>query len=152
MLGIVNTGNFSTSACKPVTAAGLEVFAPTGVNEVGRSVPFPFGKERKRDLGLSDDDLAVVKKRAADDDLCVMGLRFTGDKMSPPERFQRLHEELGDNFVGVEIDSSPGNPHGNPKMAHSVLTEHLVDEVGHPTRDALGQVLELFSSRLLVKQ
>jgi len=116
------------------------------------SVPFPFGKERKRDLGLSDDDLAVVKKRAADDDLCVMGLRFTGDKMSPPERFQRLHEELGDNFVGVEIDSSPGNPHGNPKMAHSVLTEHLVDEVGHPTRDALGQVLELFSSRLLVKQ
>ena len=42
MLGIVDTGNFPTSACKPVTAAGLEVFAPTGINEVGRTVPFPF--------------------------------------------------------------------------------------------------------------
>ena len=42
VLGIVDTGNFPTSACKPITAAGLEVFAPIGINEVGRTVPFPF--------------------------------------------------------------------------------------------------------------
>ena len=42
VLGIVATGNYPPSACKPVTAAGLEVFAPTGINEVGRTVPFPF--------------------------------------------------------------------------------------------------------------
>jgi hypothetical protein len=42
VLGIVDAGNFSASACKPVIAAGLEVFAPTGINEVGRTVPFPF--------------------------------------------------------------------------------------------------------------
>jgi hypothetical protein len=42
VLGIVETGNFPTAACKPVTAAGLEVFAPVGINEVGRTVPFPF--------------------------------------------------------------------------------------------------------------
>jgi hypothetical protein len=42
VLGIVDTGVFPASACKPVTAAGLEVFAPTGINEVGRTVPFPF--------------------------------------------------------------------------------------------------------------
>ena len=42
VLGIVDAGNFPTSACKPVTAAGLEVFAPIGINEVGRTVPFPF--------------------------------------------------------------------------------------------------------------
>jgi hypothetical protein len=42
VLGIVETGNFPPSACKPVTAAGLEVFAPTGINEVGRIIPFPF--------------------------------------------------------------------------------------------------------------
>jgi len=42
LLGIVESGNFRASACKPVTAAGLEVFAPTGINEVGRTVPFPF--------------------------------------------------------------------------------------------------------------
>jgi hypothetical protein len=42
VLGIVHTGNFSPSACKPVIAAGLKVFAPIGINEVGRIVPFPF--------------------------------------------------------------------------------------------------------------
>jgi hypothetical protein len=42
VLGIAETGNFRASACKPVTAAGLEVFAPIGINEVGRTVPFPF--------------------------------------------------------------------------------------------------------------
>jgi len=51
--------------------------------------------------------------------------------------------------VAVEIDSSPGNPYGNPKNAHAVLTEHLIDEPGHPTVDALNQVLELFRTRLL---
>ena len=34
-------------------------------------------------------------------------------------------------------------------MAHSVLTEHLIDEPGQPTRDALEQVLDLFRTRLL---
>jgi hypothetical protein len=31
-----------------------------------------------------------------------------------------------------------------------VLTEDLVDEPGHPTRDALDQVLDLFTTRLLI--
>jgi hypothetical protein len=67
----------------------------------------------------------------------------------PGERFETLRRELGDAFVAVEIDSSPGNPHGIPKDAHSVLTAHLVDEPGHPTRDALDQVLTLFRTRLV---
>ncbi|HMC51872.1 MAG TPA: dienelactone hydrolase, partial [Acidimicrobiales bacterium] len=55
-----------------------------------------------------------------------------------------------DAFVAVEIDSSPGNPFGHPRVAHSVLTEHLVDEEGSPTRAALDQVLDLFRRRLLL--
>jgi hypothetical protein len=114
------------------------------------SLPFPVTKAHRRDLGISDDDLARVKERCAtEDDLCLLGLRFTGDRTSPAERFQRLREELGDNFVGVEIDSSRGNPHGHPKSAHSVLTNHLVDEPGTPTRDALDKVLALFKKKLL---
>ena len=80
---------------------------------------------------------------------CVLGLRFTGDMAVPPDRFARLRDEFGDAFVGVEIDSSKGNAHGIPRTAHSVLTEHLVDEPGHPTRDALDQVLALLRDRLL---
>jgi dienelactone hydrolase len=115
------------------------------------SLPFPITKAHRRDLGISDDDLARVKQRcAAEADLRVLGLRFTHDRLSPPERFQRLREELGDKFVAVEIDSSPGNPWGHRRAAHSVLTEDLIDEPGQPTREALDQVLELFRSKLLV--
>ncbi len=113
------------------------------------SLPFPLTKSHRRDLGISDADLVRVKQRVADDGVCVLGLRFTHDRFVPEERFQRLRDELGDGFVGVEIDSSPGNPWGHPKVAHSVLTEHLIDEPGQPTRDALDQVLDLFKTRLL---
>jgi dienelactone hydrolase len=114
------------------------------------SLPLPVGKARRRDLHIEPDDLAEVKRRvAADPDLCVLGLRFTGDIACPGERFDRLREELGDAFVAVEIDSSPGNPHDIRRRAHSVLTEDLVDEPGHPTLDALDRVLELLRRRLL---
>ena len=103
----------------------------------------------KRDLGVSDTDLARVRQRCSEEDLCVLGLRFTGDTVSPAERFARLRSELGDHFVAVEIDSSAGNPDGYKKAAHSVLTEDLRDEEGTATRAALDQVLELFRSKLL---
>ena len=112
------------------------------------SLPFPITKRHRRDVGLSDADLAKVKHRCATDGLCVLGLRFSDDPFVPAERFARLRDELGDAFVGVEIDSSKGNEWGHPKAAHSVLTVHLKDEPG-PTRDALDKVLDLFRSRLL---
>ncbi len=108
------------------------------------------GKKRGADLGLSDRDLLAVKERVENDDICVLGLRFTGDKLVPAARFASLRRELGDNFIGVEIDSSPGNPWGHRKAAHSVLTEDLIDEPGQPTRQALDQVLQFFADRLLV--
>ncbi|MBV9040827.1 MAG: hypothetical protein JOZ68_07470 [Acidimicrobiia bacterium] len=114
------------------------------------SLPFALSKRHKRDLGISDEDLAQVKARcAAEPELRLLGLRFSNDRLSPPERFQHLKEELGDSFVAVEIDSSPGNEWGNRKAAHSVLTEDLKDEPGHPTKDALDQVLALFREKLL---
>jgi dienelactone hydrolase len=111
------------------------------------SVPFPFGKKRKASLGISDDELATVKQRVADGG-CVLGLRFSGDPMAPGARFETLRRELGDGFIGVELDSSKGNPHGHVRAAHSVLTEHLDDTDGAPTRAALDQVLDFFTSRL----
>ena len=78
----------------------------------------------------------------------MLGLRFSADKGSPPERFETLRRELGDAFEGIEIDSSPGNPAGIPARAHSVLTVDLVDEPGHPTRLALDRVLAFLTERL----
>jgi len=112
------------------------------------SLPFPIGRRRKSDLGISDADLERVR-RTVDDGVEVLGLRFTADRLCPAERFERLRSELGEGFVSVEIDSSKGNPHGLDPSAHSVLTEDLVDEPGHPTRDALDRVLDLFRNRLV---
>ena len=113
------------------------------------SLPFPISRRHRRDLGVSDADLVKIRARCAAG-TPVMGLRFTGDRASPGERFARLRDELGDRFFAIEIDSSPGNPHGVPRDAHSVVTRHLVDEPGHPTRVALDRVLGFFRERLAV--
>ena len=78
----------------------------------------------------------------------VIGLRFTRDPFCFSERFDTLRRELGPGFIAVELDSSPGNPYGHPRNAHSVLTEHLDDREGTPTRAALDQVLDFFKERL----
>jgi dienelactone hydrolase len=112
------------------------------------SLPFPLTPSRRSAVGISDADLARVKARAANG-ACLLGLRFTHDVAVPQARFDTLRRELGDAFIAVEIDSSKDNPHGIPRAAHSVLTEHFVDEPGHPTRDALDRVLTFFAERLL---
>jgi dienelactone hydrolase len=112
------------------------------------SLPLPLSKKQRTDLGLSAPDLARVIERAKSG-TCVLGLRFSGDRASPPQRFEHLRALLGDKFVGVELDSSPGNPDGHRKAAHSVLTEDLDDRPGTPTRAALDQVLTFFTQRLL---
>jgi dienelactone hydrolase len=111
------------------------------------SLPFPVSRSRRRAVGLSESDTQRVQQRALAG-TCVLGLRFSGDTWSPPERFEQLRELLGDAFVAVELDSTPGNPHGHKKMAHSVLTEDLDDRPGTPTRDALDRVLSFFRERL----
>jgi len=142
VVGMCFTGNFALAMLPDPSVVAPVLSQP--------SLPLGVSKKARRGLYLSDDDLTKVQDRlAAEPELCVLGLRFTHDKLVPVERFAHLHEALGDRFVAVEIDSSPGNPHGNPRTAHSVLTEHLVDEPGHPTRDALDQVLDLLRSRLL---
>lgn len=112
------------------------------------SLPFPVNGRLRRALHLSEADLAVVKKRVNEQDLHILGLRFTGDPACPAARFRRLREEFGDGFEAVEVDSSRGNPHGIPATAHSVVTKDLVDRAGHPTREALERVLGFFRENL----
>ena len=110
-------------------------------------LPAPVTARNRAGVGLDPADLAVVRERARDG-LCVLGLRFSADKGSPAERFAALRRELGDAFEGIEVDSSPGNPHGIRKSAHSVLTVELVDEPGHPTRAALDRVMSFLAGQL----
>ena len=47
----------------------------------------------------------------------------------------------------VEIDDADANPEALTPP-HSVLTEHLIDEPGQPTRQALDDVIQLFRDTL----
>lgn len=113
--------------------------------------PFPVTPSRRRSIDISRTDLDVVKNRCAHQGLPVLGLRFKGDRLVPPERFDFLRAELGEAFIAVELDDSSANPAGL-MPPHSVVTEHLIDEPGQPTRAALDQVLELFRTRLNVQK
>lgn len=138
-VGMCFTGGFALAmAVEPA------VLAPV-LSQPG--LPAGLGQRRRAALGLDVADVTALEQRARSG-LCAMGLRFSADKSSPPERFETLRRLLGDNFTSVEIDSSPGNPHGIAGQAHSVLTTDLVDEPDHPTRKALDQVLTFLRERL----
>jgi dienelactone hydrolase len=104
------------------------------------SLPFPITRAHRRDVGVSDEDLAAVRRRASEDGVCLLGLRYQADVMSPADRFQRLRDELGDKFIAVEIPPADNPP--SVKHPHSVLTEHRHEPSVH-------QVLDFFRDRLL---
>ena len=84
------------------------------------------------------------------DNLCVLGLRFSEDATSPRARFDTLRARLGDAFEVIELDSSPGNPAGFAAGAHSLLTNEVREVPGHPTLAARDRVVEFLKERISV--
>jgi dienelactone hydrolase len=139
VIGMCLTGGFALSLFADET-----VLAPVTSQP---SLPLAILPGRSAALGISDDELAMIRRRA-DQGQQVLGLRFTNDRLCPAQRFETLHRELGSGFESIQIDSSLGNSHGIRSNAHSVLTLDFVDEDGHPTRAALDRVLAMFRERL----
>lgn len=140
-VGMCFTGGFALAM-----AADDSILAPVLSQP---SLPFGLTAKHKCSIDISPSELATVKQRCANEGLQVIGLRFKTDRLVPAERFDFLRQELGDAFVAVELEGSDARP-GAAMAPHSVLTEHLVDEPGSPTRDALDLVLDLFRTKLLV--
>jgi dienelactone hydrolase len=104
-IGMCVTGGFALAmAVEPA------VLAPV-VSQPG--LPAPLTTAKRAVVGLDATDLAQVKERTHRG-LCVLGLRFSADRGCPAERFTTLRRELGGAFEAIEVDSSPGNPHGIP--------------------------------------
>jgi dienelactone hydrolase len=139
-VGMCFTGGFALAM-----AADDTILAPVLSQP---SLPFGLTNAHRCSIDISADELATVKQRCANEGLQVIGLRFKGDKLVPGERFDFLRRELGDAFVAVELEDADARP-GAAMNPHSVLTEHLIDEPGTPTRDALDLVLDLFRRKLL---
>lgn len=136
-IGMCVTGGFALAMAVDDTIIAPVLSQP--------SLPLrPVGSARNIDI--SDDDLARVKTRCAAG-LQVLGMRFNGDHLVPAERFDFLREQLGDAFISIELPNSAANPKG-ALPPHSVVTEHLIDEPGEPTREALDRVLAFFTEKL----
>ena len=101
----------------------------------------------KAGLHASDAEIAGAQRLIDEEGAKILGLRFHGDPFCKAERFQRLRETFGDGFEAIELDPACANPAG-PKPVHSVLTNHLIDEEGQPTRAALDRVLSFFAEQL----
>jgi dienelactone hydrolase len=140
VIGMCFTGGFALA-----TAVEDVVLAPVLSQP---SVPFPINAAHRADPGLSEAELATVVQRTTNDNLCVLGLRFSEDGTSPKERFATLKNRLGDAFEVIELDSAPGNPAGFSKRAHSVLTAEVREQPGHPALAARERVVEFRRERL----
>jgi dienelactone hydrolase len=112
------------------------------------SLPMPLTPRQRADSGVTDAELKIIEKRAADEGLCALGLRFSGDPLVPAERFRTLKDSLGDAFEVIELDSSKGNPGGFGRMAHSVLTLEVRETPGNPAYEARKRVVEFLKERL----
>ena len=140
VIGECWTGGFALAA-----AVDDSVLAPVMSQP---SLPIALTAKQKADPGLSEAEMGVVERRAADEGLCALGLRFSQDPLSPGARFSTLKARLGDAFEVIEINSKPGNEHGFGKMTHSVLTLEVREQDGHPAYEARKRVVEFLKSRL----
>ena len=97
-------------------------------------------------MHISPEDLRCVKDRLENEDLEVLAYRFAGDRFCRAERFSDYENALGDRFKGTVIPDSAAAESDAPP--HSVVTMHLIDEEGEPTRAALDEILAFYTRRL----
>ena len=140
VIGMCFTGNFALAA-----AVDAAVLAPV-ISQP--AVPFPVGRVRRADPGVSPAELDVIRKRVDRYGLCLLGLRFSEDPNVRPERFAAIRDALGDAFEVITLDSSPGNAGGFPRNAHSVLTDGVRETPGHPALEARERVVAFLKERL----
>jgi dienelactone hydrolase len=101
------------------------------------------------------DELAAIRERLEQDDLTVLAYRFDGDTICQAQRFSAYSRALGERFDGRVLPDSAANPDVAPFFAshvpfpHSVVTQHLIDEAGQPTRQARDEILAFFRRRLI---
>lgn len=101
----------------------------------------------KGGLDCSASELACAKRRFKDEDLSLLALRFSADKLVPDARIARLKAEFGDKVEVVELADADAAP-GVPMAPHSVLTLHLHRSVPDSgSMKARDKVIAFFKER-----
>jgi len=108
------------------------------------SLPIAAGsKKRAAGIDASPQEIACARRRFADEDLSMIGLRFKSDVAVPDARFETYRREFGDRFEAIELEDADAQAWERPP--HSVLTLHLRED--GPTKAAEQRVIAFFKER-----
>lgn len=138
-VGMCLTGNFALAMM-----LNAPVIAPVLSQP---SLPFAITKRMSGALHASREEIDAAHEKIDSQGAKILGLRFKGDPMCKAARFATLREEFGAAFEGIELEDEFANPNGSPPP-HSVLTRHLIDADGQPTRAALDRTLSFLKEQL----
>jgi dienelactone hydrolase len=136
-IGMCFTGNFALSM----------MLEPAVVAPVLCQPSLPIG--RKGGIHASADDIAQIRDRMTREDLTALAYRFEGDAFCRKERWDDYERAFGDRIRLRTLPDSAANPASPMSNPHSVVTQHLVDREGEPTRAAVDEILRFFRERLV---
>lgn len=135
-IGMCFTGNFALSM----------MLEPAMLAPVLAQPSLPIGNDAG--LHIAPEELQAVKARMDTEDLSVLAYRFAGDSYCKAARFDAYQAALGDRFVPTVLDDKDAARGAIKKNPHSVVTQHLIDEAGQPTRKAVDDIIAFFERRL----
>jgi len=129
VIGMCLTGNFAISLMGDDSVLAAVSSQP--------SMPLMKAAE----LHMSSEEIATVRKRI-DATAPMHAYRFAGDHLCSAVKYGAI--DVAFNNGGV----TRVHTHTLPGKGHSVLTLDFVDQQGHPTRNALDQILAYFQAQL----
>ena len=129
VIGMCLTGNFAISLMGDDSVLAAVSSQP--------SMPLM----KPTELHLSPDDIHNIRERI-DSTAPIHAYRFAGDPLCNVQKFQAIDTAFNDDGARRIVT------HTLPGKGHSVLTIDFVDEQGHPTREALNDILAYFSAQL----
>lgn len=135
-IGMCFTGNFALNLMLEKSVLAPVLSQPS----------LPLG--RKGGLHISPSELEGVRNRLDEEDLTVLGYRFEGDSFCPARRFAEYQAALGDRFKASVLPDDAAAKIGMSGPPHSVVTLHLIDEEGQPTRQAVDEIIDFYKMRL----
>ncbi len=128
VIGMCLTGNFAISLM--AEDAVLAGFASQP------AMPFVI----QNALHMSEKDIRKIKARL--DHIGPMHCgRFEKDKLCTSEKFDLINRKFNDGKERIILHELPGK-------GHSILTLDFVNEIGHPTKVALEEVMTYFDNQL----
>ena len=134
-IGMCFTGNFAFNL----------MLEPSVLAPVLSQPSLPLGQ--KGGMHIGQKELHCIKKRLENENLSVLGYCFEGDIFCREARFDDYQKALGDRFKGSILPAASAKT-GTGQGPHSVVTRHLIDEEGEPTRAAVDEIIAFYNLRL----